>query len=62
LPWSHICAPFNMQINWTILVIIILAAVALIIFLAMQNRKDEKEFEQEIKEDYKKPDVDEPEI
>jgi hypothetical protein len=45
-----------------LLVIIILAAIALIVFLVMQNRKDEKEFEHEIKEDYKKPDVDEPEI
>jgi len=51
-----------MKIDWTILVIIIIAAITLIVFLVRRNWKDEKKFEHRMNEDYKRPDVDEPEI
>lgn len=51
-----------MKINWWILTIFFILAIALIVFLIRQNRKDEKEFEHQIDEDYKKPKVDEPKI
>ena len=41
--------------NWTILVIVGVLAIALIVFLVIRNQKDEKEFEGEIKNDYRKP-------
>lgn len=41
--------------NWTILVIFGIAVIALIIFLVVRNKKDEKEFEEVIKGDYPKP-------
>jgi hypothetical protein len=40
--------------NWTVLILFGIAAVALIVFLVMRNQKDEKVFEEQIKNDYHK--------
>ena len=40
--------------NWPVLIIVGIALIALIIFLILRNQKDEKDFEQQIKKDYKK--------
>ncbi|HUM50229.1 MAG TPA: hypothetical protein PK431_00385 [Chitinophagales bacterium] len=37
--------------NWTIIIIFIAMAIALIVFLIYRNVKDEKEFEVELKSD-----------
>lgn len=44
---------FNM--NWTIIIILGIAAVALIYFLIRKNVKDEIEFEDQLNNDYEKP-------
>lgn len=41
--------------NWTILIIFGVAIIALIIFLVVRNKKDEIEFEDQLKNDYRKP-------
>ena len=41
--------------NWPVLILVGIAAIALIVFLALRNRKDEKEFEDQLKNDYRKP-------
>lgn len=41
--------------NWTVIIVVGLAAIALIIFLIMRNQKDEKEFEEAVDNDYRKP-------
>jgi len=41
--------------NWTVLIIFGVAAIALIVFLVVRNIKDEKKVEDEIKNDYPKP-------
>ena len=41
--------------NWVIIVIVGVLAVALIVFLIIRNQKDEKEFERELNNDYPKP-------
>ncbi len=41
--------------NWTVLIIFGIGAIALIIFLIVRNQKDEKVFEDQIKNDYHKP-------
>jgi hypothetical protein len=41
--------------NWPVLILFGIAAIALIVFLIARNVKDEKEFEDKIKNDYKKP-------
>ena len=41
--------------NWPVLIIFGIIALALIIFLIVRNQKDEKEFEDNIKNDYHKP-------
>ncbi len=40
--------------NWPIIIIAGIAAVALIIFLVVRNQKDEKEFEKQLNNDYHK--------
>ncbi|MDQ0477858.1 MULTISPECIES: hypothetical protein [Chryseobacterium] len=41
--------------NWLILIIFGIFAIALIVFLIIRNQKDEKEFEKELDNDYPKP-------
>lgn len=41
--------------NWSLIIIISIAAIALIVFLVMRNQKDEKELEYKLKNDYHKP-------
>jgi len=41
--------------NWPVIIIVGIAAIGLIIFLVVRNQKDEKEFEQQLKNDYHKP-------
>jgi hypothetical protein len=40
--------------NWPILVVFGIAAIALMVFLVRRNIKDEKELEEKIKQDYHK--------
>ena len=40
--------------NWPILILVGIAVVALIVFLVMRNQKDEKQFEQKLKNNYHK--------
>ena len=40
--------------NWTVLILFGIAAVVLIVFLVVRNQKDEKVFEEQIKNDYHK--------
>ncbi len=40
--------------NWPFLVLFGLAAVALIVFLVKRNQKDEKKFEKQLNEDFRK--------
>lgn len=40
--------------NWNIIIIVGILALALIIFLVNRNLKDEKSFENQLNEDYKK--------
>jgi len=40
--------------NWTVLIIFGIGALALIIFLVVRNQKDEKEFEEQVNNDYPK--------
>ncbi|MBL7702529.1 MAG: LPXTG cell wall anchor domain-containing protein [Ferruginibacter sp.] len=40
--------------NWTVLIIFGIAAIALVIFLVVRNKKDEKDFEEQINKDYHK--------
>lgn len=41
--------------KWPLIILLGIAAIALIVFLVMRNLKDEKEFENQIKNDYRKP-------
>lgn len=45
--------------NWTVLILFGIAAIALIVFLVWRNMKDEKQLENKIKSDYRKPKDDE---
>lgn len=45
--------------NWLVLIPVGIGAVALIVFLVMRNIKDEKKFENQLKNDYRKPRDDE---
>jgi protein-S-isoprenylcysteine O-methyltransferase Ste14 len=49
----------TMNINWPVLIIVGVVLAALVIFLIVRNRKDEKVLEQELNEDYSKPKEDE---
>ena len=40
--------------NWTVLIIVGVIGIVIIVFTIMRNQKDEKEFEQEINNDYHK--------
>ncbi len=41
--------------NWPVLIIIGIAALAFVIFLIVRNQKDEKSFEDQLKQNYPKP-------
>ncbi len=41
--------------NWLIIIIVGILAIALIAFLVIRNQKDEKDFEKELNNDYPKP-------
>ena len=40
--------------NWPVIILFGIAAIALIVFLVIRNQKDEIEFENQLKEDYRK--------
>jgi preprotein translocase subunit YajC len=40
--------------NWPVMIFFGIAAIALIVFLVIRNQKDEKEFEQQLNNDYHK--------
>lgn len=48
--------------NWPAIIIIGIAAIAFIVFLAIRNVKDEKKFEDQLKNDYRKPRHDEEDV
>lgn len=55
--------------NWTVIIIVGLAVIALIIFIIAKNLKDKKELEEKIMNDYRKPktgdrdiDLDDPKV
>lgn len=48
--------------NWLTITLIAIPALLLIVFLIYRNQKDEKVFEEELKEDYTKPRIDEGDI
>lgn len=41
--------------NWLIVIIVGILAIALIVFLVVRNQKDEKKLEKELYNDYPKP-------
>lgn len=41
-------------INWSVLIIVGIALIALLVFLILRNKKDRADFEQKIREDYRK--------
>jgi hypothetical protein len=45
--------------NWIIIILVAVGAIALVVFLVNRNMKDEKEFEGQLKNDYPKPKHDE---
>ncbi len=48
--------------NWLLLIPVGIGMIALIVFLIMRNIKDEKKFENQLKNDYRKPKDDEEDI
>ncbi len=48
--------------NWLVIIIIGILAIALIVFLVRRNQKDEKQFEKQLDSDYPKPRTDEGDI
>ena len=44
----------NQRMNLPVLIPVGLALIALVVFLFLRNRKDEKSFEQQLNEDYHK--------
>lgn len=48
--------------NWTLIIIVGVCAIALIIFLVMRNQKDESEYEENLKNDYHKPNAEDVDI
>ncbi len=48
--------------NWLIIIIVGILAIALIVFLVRRNQKDEKQFEKQLDNDYPKPRTDEGDI
>jgi LPXTG-motif cell wall-anchored protein len=49
----------TLGINWPVLIIVGALLLALVIFLIVRNRKDEKSLEHKLNEDYPKPKEDE---
>ncbi len=45
----------QMELNWLVIGIVIVGILALIFFLIRQNQKDEKDLEQKLNNDFKKP-------
>ncbi|CAN5547137.1 hypothetical protein BH11BAC3_BH11BAC3_22380 [soil metagenome] len=43
-----------MSVNWPVIVIVAILAIALLVFLIKRNMKDEKRFEKELNEDFPK--------
>jgi len=41
--------------NWTIIILVSIGAIALVVFLIRRNMKDETAFEEQLKNDYPKP-------
>jgi hypothetical protein len=41
--------------NWTIIILLGIGAVALVVFLIVRNMKDEKNFEDQLNNNYPKP-------
>ena len=41
--------------NWTVIILVSLGAIALVIFLVRRKMKDETAFEDQLKNDYPKP-------
>lgn len=53
--------------NWYVIIIVGLIIIGLLVFLVLRNRKDEKDFEQQLNQDYRhtkdaEGDVDEEEM
>jgi preprotein translocase subunit YajC len=40
--------------NWSLIIVFGVVTIALIVFLVVRNQKDEKEFENQLKNDYRK--------
>ena len=40
--------------NWPVVILFGIAAIALIVFLVKRNQKDEKQFEEQLNNDYRK--------
>ena len=50
------------MINYTVISAVVAAAIALIVWLVLRNKKDKNEFEQGLNNDYTKPKDDENEM
>jgi hypothetical protein len=48
--------------NWSFIIFFSIVILALVIFLVMRNQKDERKFENELKNDYRRPLPDEKDI
>jgi uncharacterized membrane protein len=42
----------QLYMNWYVIIIVSLIIIGLLVFLVMRNRKDEKDFEQQLNQDY----------
>ena len=40
--------------NWIFIIVVDIAAIVLVIFLVVRNQKDKKQFEDQLKNDYRK--------
>ena len=54
-PGGQTCLFLKVQLNLITIVVIALVLLILILFLIFRNKKDEKEFEEQFKQDYHKP-------
>lgn len=53
---SALCGlPLNMQLDLPTILVIGFAILALLVFIILRNRKDKKEMEEQMNEDYEKP-------
>jgi low affinity Fe/Cu permease len=48
--------------NWPVIIIVSIAAIALLVFLIIRNQKDEKDFEDQLNNDYPKPKKDKADV